>query len=179
MTTPATPLPRRTPAEVVRRAQLADGATYGFAGALPLDWISHSGASVADTLIAWERGDLADLPAGRSWDIVTLPRRAGWDTVFHLRSSGITLGPVLNAREVHYFVAPRSADGWDLPDGELLPAGTLVAVPHPSFVAPRTLEARTWIVPPKGGGCLTDGGDLYRAYAAALVSPAETLGGAS
>lgn len=177
MTDTAAPRPRHTPGERVRRAMLADGAANGLAGVLPLDWIGHSGASVADTLITWDRGELAELTTGRAWDIVQFPRPAGWETIRHLRALGILLGPVLHEQHhVDVFVAPGAAADWDLEGAAVMPAGEQISVPHPGIVAPHTMRARTWIVPPRGDGWLTDACDLYGAYAAALATLAQQRG---
>ncbi|MFE0533850.1 hypothetical protein ACFW20_07350 [Streptomyces nigra] len=149
----------------MRRAHIADVAA-GFDGLVPVGWIKSSGASVSGTLSAWDQGQLAEVPAGIGWDVVRMGRHRGWRTVDALRLADEHVGPVLVAEPyVEVLVPLGSADGWDQDGVTVLAAGELVPVPPPAVVAPRTLGARSWIVPPHD--TLTDGAKLYEAYAAA------------
>ncbi|NSC20130.1 hypothetical protein FM076_02455 [Streptomyces albus subsp. chlorinus] len=141
--------------------------------------MAATGASIPQVLIAWDRGDVAELPAGRAWDVVAVPSRVGWTSVLrYLSRMGAPAGPVLSTvRGVHWLVAPGTADGWDLPTGALLPAGSTVTVPHPVVTAPHTVQGHSWIVPPRAP--LMDGADLYGACAAYSASRARHLGRAS
>jgi hypothetical protein len=133
---------------------------------MSVDWIRDSGASVSLTLAAWDQGQLADLPAGRGWDVVRMDRSRGWRTVTALRTAGAEIGPVLHTEaHVDVLVPLGSVTDWDLDGATVLPVGELLTVPPPAVVAPRTLRARSWIVPPSV--TLTDAMALYEAYAAA------------
>ncbi|OUD02584.1 hypothetical protein [Streptomyces swartbergensis] len=133
---------------------------------MSVGWIKSSGASVSGTLALWDQGQLAEVPAGIGWDVVRMGRHRGWRTVDALRAAGEPVGPVLVAEPyVEVLVALGSADDWDQDGATVLAAGELVPVPPPAVVAPHTLNARSWIVPPKD--TLTDGAKLYEAYAAA------------
>lgn len=163
----------RTTQDRMRRANLAD-ASSGFEGLMPVDWIRDSGASVGDTLVLWDRGELAALPAGRAWDVVRMDRARGWRTVQALRNARAEIGPVLHTEtHVEVLVPAGSVTDWDQDGASVLDSGELLPVPPPAIVAPHTLHARSWIVPP--GAVLTDGMALYEAYAAAGVSM--TMGG--
>lgn len=159
----------RSPQEQIRRADLADAAA-GVDSFVPLQWLKGTGASIVDALMAWDKGELAVVPAGHGWDVVRMPRPLGWRTVQHLRESGSIVGPVLhNETHVEVLVPTGSVADWDLPGATVVTAGNTILVPHPSIVAPRTQNSRTWIVPPSGT-ILTDGNELYGSYAAALAT---------
>lgn len=159
----------RSTQDRVRRANLADAAA-GVDSFVPLQWLKGTGASVVDALMAWDKGELAVVPAGHGWDVVRMPRPLGWRTVQHLRDTGATVGPVLHSEMyVEVLVPAGSVADWDLPEATVVTAGNTISVPHPSIVAPRTQNSRTWIVPPSGT-LLTDGNALYGSYAAALAT---------
>ena len=159
----------RTTDEHVRRARLSDASTHEVF--LPINWVRACQVGVRDSLTAWEDGRLAELPVGVGWDIVRLPRTEGWETVRQLRCLRAVLGPVLHTRYgVDVLVPAGSATVFDLPDAAVIGAGETVEVPHPSVIAPHTCHARSWIVPPRDLGGLTESADLYGAYAAALAS---------
>ncbi|WP_026328022.1 hypothetical protein [Streptomyces sulphureus] len=137
---------------------------------LPIDWIGSAKGSVSDSLMAWANGRLAELPVGLGWDVMRLPGPEGWETVRQVSVQQAALGPVLHTRcGVEFFVPPRSASAGDLPRAVLLGEGETVEVPPPDVVAPRTFRARTWIVPPRCPGGLTEARTLYAAYAAAVA----------
>jgi hypothetical protein len=139
----------------------------GVAAEFALVWIT---GSVTEALAAWDQGRLAELPVGATWEVVRMPRRLGWRTVDCLRAMGAVIGPVLHSEKwVDVLVPAGSVDGWDQDEATVLGEGETISVPHPSFVAPRTHHARSWIVPP-AGAALTDGAALYEAFAAVLVS---------
>jgi hypothetical protein len=155
----------RTTPDRIRRANLADAAS-GFDGFMSVGWIKSSGASISGTLALWDQGQLAELPAGIGWDVVRMGRHRGWRTVEALRTAGAAVGPILHTSDAVEVLVPRgSADEWDQDGATVLAQGELVAVPPPAYVAPHTLNARSWIVPPRD--VLTDGATLYEAYAAA------------
>lgn len=155
----------RTTPDRIRRANIADAAS-GFDGFMSVGWIKSSGASVSGTLALWDQGQLAELPAGIGWDVLRMGRHRGWRTVEALRTAGATIGPVLHTEDAVEVLVPRgSADAWDQDGVTVLAQGELVPVPPPAYVAPHTLNARSWIVPPRDE--LTDAGRLYEAYAAA------------
>lgn len=135
------------------------------------DWISESGASVSQTLARWAEGLLAELPVGKGWDVVRMDPPHGWRTVRALHNAGVAIGPVLhNADHVDVFVPTGSVEDWDQEGASVVGAGSMVHVPPPAVVAPHTLLARSWIVPPSA--TLTDGTALYEAFAAASASMA-------
>lgn len=149
----------------MRRAHIAEAAA-GFDGLVSVGWIASSGASVSGTLALWDQGQLAELPAGIGWDVVRMGRHRGWRTVEALRTAGAHVGPVLVAEPfVEVFVPLGSVADWDQDGATIVAVGELVPVPPPVVVAPHTLHARSWIVPPQD--TLTDGAKLYEAYAAA------------
>ncbi|MGW7197564.1 hypothetical protein [Streptomyces chryseus] len=162
--------PRRTTQDRIRRAQIAEAAG-GFDGLMPVDWIRDSGASVSQTLALWDQGQLAELPAGKGWDVVRMDRSRGWRTVTALRTADVTIGPVLHTEAyVEVLVPLGSAAGWDQDGASVVAEGELLQVPPPAVVVPHTLRARSWIVPP--GRTLTDGMALYEAFASAGASMA-------
>lgn len=137
---------------------------------LPIDWLHPVGTRVSDSLAAWEEGRLAELPVGVGWDVVRLPTPEGWETVRQLHTPHARSGPVLHTQfGVEFLVPPRSASDWDLPRVVLLGEGDTLEVPHPGVVAPRTFQARTWIVPPRGPRGRTEAHALYVAYTAAVA----------
>ena len=163
--------PKHITQERIRRAHLAEAAAGGFDGFMSLDWIRDSGASVSQTLVLWDQGQLAELPAGKGWDVVRMDRPRGWRTVTALRTAGAEIGPVLHTEtHVEVLVPLGSVAEWDQDGATVLAEGELLQVPPPAVVAPHTLNARSWIVPP--GASLTDGMALYEAYAAASASMA-------
>ncbi|WP_320780223.1 hypothetical protein [Streptomyces sp. CRN 30] len=168
MTTEATP-PRRVPQSWLDKAGVfTDG---GFDGFTPLDWIRQTGASVTSALTAWDQGDLAEAPVGKAWDIVRLHLALGWAAITVMRHAGTPVGPVLHTPHgVEVLVPVGAADHWGLPESGVLTAGTVITVPHPTTVAPRTRRGHSWIVSPHEGGPLTDVDLLYERYAVALAS---------
>ncbi|MFG2458174.1 hypothetical protein ACGFWE_14035 [Streptomyces sp. NPDC048523] len=149
-------------------ARLASG---GFNGFTPLNWVRESGGKPTGALAAWERGELAELPVGKGWDVVRLPRAIGWKVVAHMRAADLAVGPAQHTPDgVDVLVPVGSAAEWHLPDSEVLTEGALVAVPHPATVAPHTLRAHSWIVSPRDGGPLTDADMLHESYAAVLAA---------
>jgi hypothetical protein len=139
------------------------------------DWISESGASVTQTLARWDQGKLAQLRAGKGWDVVRMDRPHGWRTVEALRKAGAAIGPVLhNAEHVDVFVPVGSVEDWDQDGATVVVKDATLLVPPPDVVAPHTLLARSWIVPP--GTTLTDGTALYEAFATASASMAMSGG---
>ncbi|MFB7594275.1 hypothetical protein [Streptomyces sp. NPDC056160] len=141
------------------------------ADAVARDWIRESGASVSQTLARWAEGRLAELPAGQGWDVVRMDRPHGWRTVQALRNAGAEIGPVLhNADHVDVFVPAGSVEDWDQEGARVVAAGAMLHVPPPAVVAPHTLNARSWIVPPSAAH--TDGTALYEAFATASASMA-------
>jgi hypothetical protein len=155
------------PREISDARLVADG----FDGFVSLDWIRNSGASVTQTLALWDQGQLAGLPASKGWDVVRMDRSHGWRTVTALRTAGVTVGPVLHTEaHVEVLVPLGSVAEWDQDGATVLAEGELLQVPPPAVVAPHTLNARSWIVPP--GTTLTDGMALYEAAAAASASMA-------
>ncbi|MFI6465651.1 hypothetical protein [Streptomyces sp. NPDC050538] len=160
----------RSTQDKIRRAVIAEAAG-GFDGFVPLNWVRDSGASVTATLAQWDQGALAEVPAGAGWDVVRMDRPRGWRTVTALRTAGVAIGPVLHTEEhVDVFVPKGSVEDWDQDGATVLEAGEVLLVPPPVVVAPHTLRARSWIVPP--GTLLTDGTALYEAFAAAGASMA-------
>ncbi|MEU5835104.1 hypothetical protein ABZ820_15710 [Streptomyces diacarni] len=168
---------RTLPADHFRRAQPAEDDAYGFAEA-PLSWVATSGGSVADTLLAWERGEVAELITGCGWDVVSVPARVGWEAARYLGRMHVPVGPVLSTvHDVRWLVLTGTAHGWDLGVGRLLPVGSAITVPHPAITAPHTVRGHSWIVEPRNR--LTDGADLYGACVAYSAGRAMRLGPAS
>ncbi|GAA3527993.1 hypothetical protein [Streptomyces osmaniensis] len=160
----------RTTQDHIRRAHIAEAAG-GFDGFVSLDWIRDSGASVSQTLALWDQGQLAELPAGKGWDVVRMERSHGWRTVTALRTAGVTVGPVLHTEaSVDALVPLGSVADWDQDGATVLAEGELLQVPPPAVVVPHTLNARSWIEPPRS--TLTDGMALYEAFASASASMA-------
>lgn len=163
-------LPERTPQSAdsqIGHARLA----AGFNGFTPLNWVRDAGVSASAALAAWDRGDLAAIPAGTAWDVVRMPRALGWRTVTQMRQHGTPVGPVQHTPEgVEVFVPVGSAARWRLPDSRALAEGELVQVPHPSVVAPNTQRAHTWIISPRECRPLTDADLLHEAYEATLAA---------
>jgi hypothetical protein len=163
---------KRTTPDRVRRANLAGGAVAEPDGFMPLEWLKDTGASITEALMAWDRGELAELPVGAKWDVVRMERRRGWRTVTALRTAGATVGPVLHSEShVDVLVPAGSAADWDQDGATVLGDGEVLRAPHPAVIAPHTQHARSWIEPPNGAN-LTDGTALYEAYAAAGASMA-------
>lgn len=168
------PLPRQTPTRTVgdhiRRADIADAA-LGVDPYVSLEWLAGTGVHLDDALTAWADSKLVEVPAGGAFDVVRMSRTPGWDAVRHLRAMGAHVGPILHTyRGVEAFVRVGAVAGWDLPGSRVLDSGEVVNLPHPSAVAPHTVQAHSWVVTPRDGLNLTDGADLYGAYAAALVT---------
>jgi hypothetical protein len=160
----------RTTQDHIRRAHLAEAAG-GFDGFVSVDWIRNSGASVSQTLALWDQGQLAEVPAGKGWDVVRMQRQHGWRTVTALKTAEVEIGPVLHTEaHVEVLVPLGSVAEWDQDGATVLDEGELLQVPPPAVVAPHTLNARSWIVPP--GTTLTDGTALYEAFASASASMA-------
>lgn len=167
--TDTTPPPRHSTQEHVRRADLADAAA-GFQ-LIPLNWIREAGSSATAALAAWNRGDLAEIPVGKAWDVVRMPRALGWKTVTQMCTNDVTVGPTQYSPDgVDVLVPVGSAVAWHLPDTHVLTEGTTVHLPHPAVVAPHTIRAHSWIVSPQDCGPLTDADMLHEAYAAALAA---------
>lgn len=166
--------------KVVRTGKRRDavGTPETVGGGIPaMDWILDTGASISDTLIAWDHGDLAPLPIGTAWDVVRLQQPTGWAAIRMLRKMESPLGPVLYAHlAVEVPVPVHAADDWDLPDATVLGAGETLFVPHARIVAPRTQHGRSWIVAPNHQPILTDADDLYGAYFAALAKDGKMRG---
>lgn len=169
-------LPQRTPgaaAEQASDAALADE----FGGLAGLGWLRDCGANMSDTLIAWDLGQLAEVPVGTAWDVVRTPTPQGWKVVQYLNRLGITMGPVLHHQYgVDFMVQAGSANDWDLPGARVLGADERLQVPPPSVIAPRTQNAHTWIVAPQDKLRMTDACDLYGAYVAAILNDATAKG---
>ncbi|MGW7248802.1 hypothetical protein [Streptomyces decoyicus] len=162
----------RTPQDRIRRASIADGAFNGFP---PVDWVRLAGASVSETLMVWECGELARLPVGIGWDVVRMPAPAGWKAVQQLQHLRVAVGPVLLAQDSVEFLLPvQSVEDWYLPEARVLARGEHIEAPHPVIVAPRTQNAHSWIVPPQVDLVLTDDADLYAAHGCALAMLEET-----
>lgn len=142
-------------------------------GPLPTDWLIPTGR-VPAVLAAWEHGALAEVPTGLAWDVVRIPTGTAWETVRQFRSEKVPIGPVLaTPLGVDFFVARGSADEWDAEDSSRLPDHTLALLPHPVFVEPYRVGARSWVVPPTSSGALALGPDLYRAYQVARACAAQ------
>lgn len=170
MTRTETRHPARGISDHIRRATMADAA-LGVDSYAPVEWLTGSGTTVADALIAWADAKLIEVEVGGAFDVVRMQTSAGIGAIGHLRIMGATVGPVLKAPHVVDVLVPRDhAAGWDLPGAYTLDAGTVVAFPHPAVVSPHECNARTWLVTPRHERVLTDGADLYGAYVAALVS---------
>ncbi|MTE19353.1 hypothetical protein F0L17_09475 [Streptomyces sp. TRM43335] len=137
-------------------------------------WLQRTGRLPA-VLAAWGRGALGEAPTGTAWDTVRIPATVAYETVARLRDGGAPVGPVLlTPPGVDFLVAVGSAGGWDTPDSSVLPAHTLVLLPHPeTFAEPYHLAGRSWIVPPTGTEALTAGPDLRDAYRAARAIAVE------
>lgn len=166
-------LPHRAPdrtTDKVSRAKLALNAG-GFDGFKPLAWSKNTGARVLEALRAWDPGELAAVPVGRSWDVLRMERSHGWRTVEALRTAGADIGPVLHSPGTHIdvLVPIGSLNGWDQRGAAPLPLNDMLLVPHPAVVSPETVRGRSWLIPPMGS-TLTDGCALYEAYASAGAS---------
>ena len=156
---------RRSTSARVRRAVIADAAAATVVP-LPISWTRLPGVGVSHLLVAWDRGQLPELPAGHTWDVVQLPAAEGWETVRRLHELRSERGPALHTPAgVDVFVQPGSADDWDLPRVSVFRMGATVEVPHPSVVAPHTMCGCSWIVPPTGAQ-LTNTAALHEVYAA-------------
>ncbi|WP_344629525.1 hypothetical protein [Streptomyces glaucosporus] len=139
-----------------------------------VEWLRPTGR-VPAVLSAWERGVLAEVPTGIAWDVVRVPAGLARETVQRLRDSGAPVGPVLLAPlGAEFFVAPGSADGWDVTGGSVLGRGTLVLMPPPDAVGSRRVGERGWLVGPSDR--LPRGADLRDAYAEARAHAAEAAG---
>ncbi|WP_432092208.1 hypothetical protein [Streptomyces sp. bgisy100] len=164
------PLPQRTPKRTLpdrlRRASLADAAG-GFDGLSELGWLRLTGGGRDAAALAWDRGMLARVPVGYAWDVVRFSRHEGIQVLRQLRTLGITIGPVLQQRShIKVFVPTGSVDDWDLPGAFVLRHADHVDVPHPAVVSPHSCDGCSWITPPRNDLALTDGADLYGAFAA-------------
>jgi hypothetical protein len=163
-------LPNRdtsTPGDDIRSARPAGG----FDGFTALNWVRETGASASAALTAWNRGDLAELPAGRAWDVVRMPRALGWRTITQMRQNGTPVGPVQHTPDgIEVLVPVGSATRLNLPDVTVLPEGAPVRVPHPALVAPHTQHGHTWIISPQECGPLTHTDLLHEAYVATLAA---------
>lgn len=169
--------PWRTAPDHIRRAALAD-ASIGDDGTALANWLIRSGADPTTTIATWSAGRTAELPIGVAWDTVRLPQSEGWSAIRHLRTVGAPVGPVLHSTQgVEFLVLPESAGQWDLTGTSIRGRGETLLAPAPSVVAPRTVDAATWLVPPVPGDMeLTEAADLYGAYAAAMAALGSTSG---
>lgn len=166
----ATLTPRRTAQDLIRRSSLAEAAS-AFDGSVPLDWVRNTGTSPTAALAAWSLGNLAELPAGKAWDVIRLPRPIGWESVARMRAAEVTVGPAqLTPDHVELLVPVGSAARWDVPGSTVLTEGDSILVPHPVIIAPRTQMGHSWFVPPRECAPLTDADVLREAYAAALAA---------
>lgn len=162
--------PRRTRADRIRRAHLADAASGNYDGYVPLAWIKRTGASVSSVLVAWEDGKLADVPTGKAWDAVRLSCTAGSEAIRQLRTMGVPVGPTLRTPTgVVVLVAAGTANGWNLPTVTILGDGETLRVPHPTMADPHERDGRAWLDVPRDDDVLTDADDLYGAYVTALA----------
>lgn len=171
-------LPRRTPGDRVRRAQLSEAAG-GFEGFAPISWIKRSGARASEVLLAWQDGKLADVPAGKAWDAVRLPGETGSAAFQQLRASGVPLGPVLRTPDGFVFlVAVGTASDWNLPGVSVIGTGETLRVPHPVMTYPHERDGCSWHNALRDDDALTDANDLYGAYvcAAAFLGDTGALG---
>ncbi|MFF2650405.1 hypothetical protein [Streptomyces sp. NPDC058045] len=167
------PLPRRTPEDRIRRATVADGAS-SFDGFPPIDWIKDTGAPVSPVLVTWAAGQCAVLPIGICWDVVRLPIDTGSEALRQLHALGSTIGPAIASLDsVEVLVPVHSADAWDLPGCSVLQIGEHLVAPSPLFGAPSGVDGRTWLHRPGADCALTNGDDLYAAFAAALATVSE------
>ncbi|WP_282795195.1 hypothetical protein [Streptomyces sp. CC224B] len=142
------------------------GESTATAGAVT--WLTGARADVRRALAAWDRGDLAPVPAGVAWDVVRMPQRVGWRTVHRLRADGALLGPVLHTvTHVEALVPADTARSWYAPQTTTLARGDFVSAPDPAVVAPLTARTRSWIVAPTAPLFLTDPDELRAAYLAA------------
>ncbi|SDL43376.1 hypothetical protein [Streptomyces indicus] len=171
-------LPRRTPGDRVRRAQLNDAAS-GFDGFAPISWIKRSGAIASEVLLAWQDGKLAEVPAGNAWDAVRLPPGTGSAAFQQLRASGSPLGPVLKTPDAFVFLVPvGAASDWNLPGVSVLGRGETLRVPHPVMTGPHERDGCSWHHALRDDDALTDADDLYGAYigAASFMDGTGALG---
>lgn len=169
--------PSRPSVGDVRRAAIADD-TLGVDAFAPVGWLAGSGTNVADALIAWADAKLIEVKAGGAFDVVRMKHTPGLEAIRHLLTVRAAVGPVLKASYgVDILVPAGHAADWDLPGADALPPGAAVGFPHPAVVSPHECNARSWLVTPRDERALTDGADLYGAYAAALVSLGQPIDG--
>ncbi|MFE9093475.1 hypothetical protein [Streptomyces sp. NPDC007264] len=89
--------------------------------------------------------EVRTLPAGRWWDAVRVPLALGARTLQHL---GDETGAVIKdgfGGILYWLVVPNAADGWRLPEVQVLGSGCHVAVPP---LHRTTGPGLYWRVPP-------------------------------
>ncbi|HLL32955.1 MAG TPA: hypothetical protein VK545_03470 [Streptomyces sp.] len=158
------------------RAEAPEALPAVEAGAVPCNILAPTGRLDA-VLTAWNRGHLAEVPAGHGFDVLCMPGALARDAVERLRAAGLQTGPViLGPSGAEFILRLHSARRWDEPNSTLLRPGTLVLLPPPTAVCPeRTVGGRGWLIPPAYheescplGHGVTWGGDLLEPYRAAV-----------
>jgi hypothetical protein len=131
------------------------------------DWLASAYSKPCFALWQWAGPDgIADIPAGRLFDILRVTRQSGEHALKELRSSGAAIGPVLLCSPrvtVEFLVPPGTAAEWaPLPRTTCVGTGSTLRCPTAYVVPPAAYSGRTWLIPPTGDGILTSP-DLLRA----------------
>lgn len=141
-------------------------------------WALAAGANPGELARTWETGQLAEVPIGRTWDVVRITDRVAPTVAGRLIVLGVPQGPLLVCQ-------PRAAYEWLIPVGEAaqwaaLPqwgrlcvavtAGTLLCPPPTDSRRQEYHRGRRWLVPPaERFPQATDSDALYEVLAAAVT----------
>ena len=129
----------------------------------PGRWLQGTKCNVPRVLALWDKGVLADVPAGHDWDIVRLPQTAGLAALSVIHGRGHPVGPVMLTSYRHtvdVLVDAGAAARWKLPGTFAFGHGSALHCPHPDVVVPWSVGGSTWLVPPDGTGTVTDADEL-------------------
>ncbi|WP_051722764.1 hypothetical protein [Streptomyces albus] len=143
---------------------------------LALSRATAAGAPAGTVGDAWRTGAAAEVPVGRTWDVLRVTATVGSDALNRLRCRNIALGPVLDVRPrgtVEFLVAPGLASYWpDLRCTVWADRG-FVRWPAPSLswaTGRRARCGRSWVVPPSCPSPYTADADaLCEAVVASLL----------
>ncbi len=113
---------------------------------------------------------LAEVPAGRTFDVVRVLAQPGAEALARLRDrDSHLLGPVLHCipRDCLEFLVPvGTAEAWDLPRSRCVGLGRRLRCPMPGHRG----AGRYWLLPPDGSGKLNDVAALRNALEGALLA---------
>ncbi|WP_405776630.1 hypothetical protein [Streptomyces sp. NBC_00859] len=122
-----------------------------------VEWLASAAPDPDACRREWERDPhgVALLPAGVRWDVLIIPGELGYPTLDVLSRLIDRPGPVLagfGEARMGFFVPPGTAARWIGTGVRGAGRGTWIVVPRPGGAA----GGVRWLVPPDGGGTLTD-----------------------